>query len=67
MIERFRVDGIIFQRIRYCDIWGGELFHLRNKLEELGTPMLALEREYALGSTEQLRTRVEAFLETIGR
>jgi len=67
MIERFRVDGIILQRIRYCDVWGGELFHLRNKLGELGIPMLALEREYALGSTEQLRTRVEAFLETIGR
>ena len=67
MIERFRVDGIIFQRIRYCDVWGGELFYLRNKLGELGIPMLALEREYALGSTEQLRTRVEAFLETIGR
>jgi benzoyl-CoA reductase/2-hydroxyglutaryl-CoA dehydratase subunit BcrC/BadD/HgdB len=67
MVERFRVDGIIFQRIRYCDVWGGELFHLRNKLGELGVPMLALEREYGLGSTEQLRTRVEAFLETIGR
>jgi benzoyl-CoA reductase/2-hydroxyglutaryl-CoA dehydratase subunit BcrC/BadD/HgdB len=67
MVEMFEVDGIIFEHIRYCDIWGGEYYFLGNKLKELGIPVLALEKEYAIGSTEQLRTRVEAFLETIGR
>ncbi len=66
MVEMFEVDGIIFEHIRYCDIWGGEYYFLGNKLKELGIPVLALEKEYAIGSTEQLRTRVEAFLETIG-
>lgn len=67
MVEKFEVDGIIFETIRYCDIWGGELFHLVNKLKELGIPVLTLEREYCLDAVEQLKTRVGAFLETIGR
>ncbi len=66
MVEMFKVDGIIFQRIRYCDVWGGELLHLENKLKKLGIPMLALEREYALGAVEQLKTSVGAVLEMMG-
>jgi benzoyl-CoA reductase subunit C len=66
LIDRYKVDGVIFQRIRYCDLWGGELFYLRKKLQEWGIPLLSLEREYALGGTGQLKTRVQAFLERIG-
>jgi len=66
LIDRYKVDGVIFQRIRYCDLWGGELFYLRKKLREWGIPLLSLEREYALGGTGQLKTRVQAFLERIG-
>jgi benzoyl-CoA reductase/2-hydroxyglutaryl-CoA dehydratase subunit BcrC/BadD/HgdB len=65
MVKRFRVDGIIFQRIRWCDLWGGEAFYLGEKLKELGFPLLTLEREYWLGGVEQIRTRVQAFLEII--
>jgi len=39
---------------------------LRKKLREWGIPLLSLEREYALGGTGQLKTRVQAFLERIG-
>ena len=63
MVEGFKVDGVIFQRIRYCDLWGGQLLHLRKKLRESNIPLLSLEREYMLGGTGQLRTRVQAFLE----
>jgi benzoyl-CoA reductase subunit C len=66
MVDKFSVDGIIYQWIRYCDLWGGELFHLREKLKESGTPLLSLEREYVLGGAGQVATRVQAFLERIG-
>jgi len=67
MVEKFKVDGVVFQRIRYCDLWGGELFYLRDRLRELGVPLLSLEREYTLGAVGQLKTRVQAFLERIGK
>ena len=36
-------------------------------LKEEGVLFLQLDREYVLGGKGQLRTRVQAFLETIGR
>jgi len=65
MVADFRVDGVVFQRMRYCDLWGGQLLYLEKELNEAGIPMLSLEREYAMGGAGQLRTRVQAFLERI--
>jgi len=67
MAERSKADGVVFQRMRYCDLWGGQLLHLENRLKEANIPLLALEREYRLDDVGRLRTRVQAFLERIGR
>jgi bcr-type benzoyl-CoA reductase subunit C len=67
MAQRFSVNGIVFQKIRWCDLWGGEAFYLGEKLKELGIPYLSLEREYWLSGQEQMKTRVQAFLEMIGK
>lgn len=65
MVRDFGVDGVIYERMRYCDLWGGQILHLRQELKETGIPLLEIEREYLLGSVGQLRTRVQAFLEMI--
>jgi len=65
MATEYDVDGVVFQRIRYCDLWGGQLLYIRDKMKESGIPLLSLEREYRLGGVGQLRTRVQAFLESI--
>jgi benzoyl-CoA reductase/2-hydroxyglutaryl-CoA dehydratase subunit BcrC/BadD/HgdB len=67
MAERYKVDGVIFQRMRYCDLWGGEILYLEKRLKELDIPLLQLEREYMLSGVGQLKTRVQAFLERIER
>ncbi len=67
MARQWKADGVVFQWIRYCDLWGGQLLHLRPALEEAGIPLLTVEREYALGGAGQLRTRAQAFLERIER
>jgi benzoyl-CoA reductase subunit C len=67
MVERFKVDGVIFQRIRYCDLWGGETLYLKKRLKELNIPLLSIEREHMLSGVGQLKTRVQAFLERIER
>ena len=61
----YDVDGVIFQRIRYCDLWGGQLLYITDQMKKSTIPMLSLEREYKLGAVGQLRTRVQAFLESI--
>jgi len=67
MIREFKVDGVIGERMVFCDIWTGENYVLAMDLREEGIPFLRLDREYLLGGVGQLRTRVQAFLETIGR
>ena len=66
MVQDFRVDGVIYERMRYCDLWGGQILHLRRELKEAQIPLLEIEREYLFGSTGQLKTRVQAFLEMLG-
>jgi len=65
MIREFRIDGVIGERIVFCDYWSGEHFILTRQLRDEGIPFLKLDREYLLDSVGQLRTRVQAFLETL--
>lgn len=67
MIKEFRVDGVIFQRLAFCETWGFEQYSLTNDFRERNIPLLCMDREYTLGGVGQLRTRVQAFLETLGR
>jgi benzoyl-CoA reductase subunit C len=66
-VERYKVDGVICERLKFCDLWGGEIEMLRRSLrDEAKIPLLVLERDYVTaGGVGQLRTRVQAFLETL--
>jgi bzd-type benzoyl-CoA reductase N subunit len=66
MVREFEVDGVIGERLTFCDQWGFAQYSIKNDFEEDGIPYLPLEREYILSGVGQLRTRVQAFLETLG-
>lgn len=66
-IRQSRLDGLIVERLKFCDLWGGEAFILKRESEKLSLPTLYLERELYAGSEGQLRTRVQAFMERIGK
>ena len=65
MARAFDVDGIIFERMLFCNLWGGETLPLDEGLQEMDIPMLLLDREYIPGAIGQLRTRLQAFTEMI--
>jgi len=65
--QKFRVDAIVLEYIKFCDIWGVEIGALIPAIKEHGYPVLCLEREYHGTETGQLQTRVQAFLESMGR
>ncbi|MDD5094310.1 MAG: 2-hydroxyacyl-CoA dehydratase family protein [Dehalococcoidia bacterium] len=67
MVKSHKVDGVIYQTIRNCQLWGGQLLAVREEMKKANIPFMALDREYALSGTGQLKTRVQAFLERIGR
>jgi benzoyl-CoA reductase/2-hydroxyglutaryl-CoA dehydratase subunit BcrC/BadD/HgdB len=65
-IERTRVDGIIMQNIRFCDLHGSENGLFERDLEAEGVPCLRIEREYGpLTETGRIKLRIDAFLERI--
>jgi benzoyl-CoA reductase/2-hydroxyglutaryl-CoA dehydratase subunit BcrC/BadD/HgdB len=65
MIRDFRVDGVIGERLTFCDQWGFAQYSIENDFKNDGIPHLFLEREYILSGVGQLKTRVQAFLETL--
>ncbi len=67
-IEKARVDGVIMQNIRFCDLHGAENALFERDLEALGIPCLRVEREYGpMIDKGRLKLRINAFLERIGR
>ncbi|MFW5741019.1 MAG: 2-hydroxyacyl-CoA dehydratase subunit D [Myxococcota bacterium] len=66
LVRDTRADGVIFQRLVFCDPWGADLHNILNRSREArGFPVLSLSREYGIVPTGQLRTRVQAFVERI--
>jgi benzoyl-CoA reductase subunit C len=65
LADEFRVDGIIGERLIFCDQWVVEHYMTGADLKEADIPFLLIDREYVLSGKGQLQTRVQAFLETI--
>ncbi len=65
IVEDYNVDGVIVESIKFCDLWGIEATLLVSELRQAGVPVLRLEREYHQTAEGQLRTRVQAFLESM--
>jgi benzoyl-CoA reductase/2-hydroxyglutaryl-CoA dehydratase subunit BcrC/BadD/HgdB len=66
-VSQFNADGIIFQRMKFCDPWAGDGHSLYWRMKEEGIPFIGLEREYQVPASGQVQTRVQAFLEQMGR
>lgn len=66
-VKEYRVDGVVIEIIKFCDLWGVDALPLVSALRKAGIPVLKLEREYRTAGEGQLRTRVQAFIESMGR
>ncbi len=65
--ERARADGVVFQRLMFCDPWGADLHNINSRMQEESPPFsfLPLSREYGIVPTGQIRTRIQAFIEKL--
>ncbi|MDH7553035.1 MAG: 2-hydroxyacyl-CoA dehydratase family protein [Spirochaetota bacterium] len=65
-IERAKVEGVVLQNIRFCDLHGAENGLIERDLEKMGIPCLRLEREYGpMADYERMRMRIDAFIERL--
>jgi benzoyl-CoA reductase subunit C len=66
LVDDCKADGVIFQRLMFCDPWGADHHNILRRSKNDGAfPFLSLTREYGIVPTGQLRTRVQAFVERI--
>ena len=61
----FNVTCAIAHTMRLCDTFEFDVPDLEAYLAEHKLPLLNIEVDYNLGNVEQLRTRIEAFLEVV--
>lgn len=66
MVKRFEVDMVLDLTWLGCHTYNAESFLIQNFVEnELQKPFLHIETDYSEFDTEQLKTRIEAFIELI--
>lgn len=66
LVQHFNVDGVVFVRLTFCELFGYEQYSMVRDFKRLGIPLLCLDREYSVTNAGQVRTRVQAFLEGLG-
>ena len=65
IIKEWKINGAIMLLVRYCDPFAFEMPSLKDYFNSLGIPSTYIEYDYTIGALAPLRTRVEAFVETI--
>ena len=61
----YKIDGVIGYCISFCDPHKFDYPDLRDYLKKEGLPMLLIEDNYSFSPAEAIKTRVQAFLETL--
>lgn len=66
LVEEYGADGIIYENMKFCEFWSYEkVLASHIFVNELHIPTCTIEKEYALGAVGQLRTRFQAFIESL--
>lgn len=65
LVREFRVNGVVFYILKYCDSFGFDIPDLRDSLRAEGIPSLYIEHDYNMATLMPLKTRVQAFVEMI--
>ena len=65
MARDLKADGVIHYGLSFCQPYAIEAFKVEKALKDAGIPMLSIETDYSMEDVEQLKTRVEAFVEML--
>lgn len=62
----FHADGVIYEQMKFCTYWSYERTMASHIMpDEHGIHVLSIDRPYIAGQSGQLRTRVQAFVESL--
>ena len=66
LVGKYHADGVLYEQLKFCEYWGYERA-LASKImnDEYGVPSASVDRQYTASASGQLRTRVQAFVESL--
>ncbi|HSB52650.1 MAG TPA: double-cubane-cluster-containing anaerobic reductase [Dissulfurispiraceae bacterium] len=67
MAKCLKADGVIHYALQFCTPYLVEAFKAKKVVDDLGVPFLRIETDYSMEDFGQIKTRVDAFLEVIGK
>jgi benzoyl-CoA reductase/2-hydroxyglutaryl-CoA dehydratase subunit BcrC/BadD/HgdB len=67
LAKEYQAAGVIDCSLQFCNLYTTESHLVQQGLKQAGIPVLHLETDYSEQDAEQLRTRVQAFLELLGK
>ncbi len=65
LAKRLNADGVVHYGLLFCQPYAHEAMKVGKAMESAGIPYLAIETDYGMEDAGQLKTRVEAFVETL--
>lgn len=65
LVDEGKADGVINYSLRLCQLFDMENYRIERTLKAQKIPYMNVRTDYSLEDTEQLRIRIEAFLETL--
>ena len=66
LAKEYKVDGVIDVNLKFCCLYDTEGYHVERAMKAAGIPVLGIETDYTDTDAEQLKTRVQAFVEMLG-
>ena len=66
LVDEYNADGVMYEQIKFCEYWGYERALASYVMNgDYGVPTAAVDRQYTASASGQLRTRVQAFVESL--
>ena len=66
LVEDYHADGVLYEQLKFCEYWGYERALASHIVtNDFGIPSVCVDRQYTANASGQLRTRVQAFVESL--
>lgn len=66
LVEEYHADGVVYEQLKFCEFWGYERALASHIItNDYGIPSVTVDRQYTANASGQLRTRIQAFVESL--
>lgn len=66
LVEDYNAEGVVYEQLKFCEYWGYERALASHIItNDFGIPSVTVDRQYTANASGQLRTRIQAFVESL--